>query len=59
MEGSDNGYSTGFENRRPQGLESSNLSPSASLTQMQIEQKKQMKRKPALLIDIARSCHMC
>ena len=29
MEGSDNGYSTGLENQRPQGLVSSNLTPSA------------------------------
>ena len=30
LEGSDNGYSTGFENRRPKGLASSNLAPSAN-----------------------------
>lgn len=31
MEGSDNGYSNGLENRRPQGLVSSNLTPSAKI----------------------------
>lgn len=31
MEGSDNGYSNGLENRRPKGLVSSNLTPSAKL----------------------------
>ena len=33
MEGSDNGYSTCLENRRPQGLVGSNPTPSAILRQ--------------------------